>query len=106
MGSGFVFQIDGNFGASAALAEMLVQSHSGRAVLLPAIPRQLGSGSLHGLRLRGGSTLDMEWKNGKVTSVRILPDCDQIIELEMNGETAAVELEKGKAYTWTENSFL
>lgn len=106
MGSGFVFQIDGNFGASAALAEMLAQSHSGRVVLLPAIPRQLDGGSLRGLRLRGGSTLDMEWKNGKVTSVRILPDCDQIIELEMNGETAAVELEKGKAYTWTENSFL
>jgi alpha-L-fucosidase 2 len=68
------FQIDGNLGGPAVIAEMLVQSTAEEITILPALPRQWPSGSLKGVRVRGGGKVDVAWKNGRLTEFRLRSD--------------------------------
>ena len=76
------FQIDGNFGACAAISHMLVQSNEERVILLPALPAAWKCGSIKGLSIVGGATIDLTWKDGKVTACTIhaLKDIDTVVK--------------------------
>ncbi len=88
------FQIDGNFGYTAGICEMLVQSHTGEIELLPALPKAWPEGSVTGLRARGGFTVDIAWKDGKATRWRIAAAEPRAVHIRVNGELKTVLAEK------------
>ena len=111
------FQIDGNFGGGAGIAEALVQSHSGEISLLPAVPDEWESGSVRGMMARGGFELSFEWSGGRVTRLEILSKCGnpcrivgmglnvtsggESVSVKESGDTTCFETEAGKTYKVT-----
>jgi len=84
------FQIDGNFGGTSGVAEMLLQSHGDVIRLLPALPDAWPSGKVTGFRARGGYQVDFEWKGGKVTDFSIRAKQPGKVTVRVNGQTKTV----------------
>lgn len=81
------FQIDGNFGYMAAVAEALLQSHEGKIELIPALPEKWNKGKVKGMKARGGYTVDFSWENGQVTAVKVEAMKAGSVTLSYNGKT-------------------
>ena len=89
------FQIDGNFGGTAGIAEMLLQSHRGEIHLLPALPSSWKSGSVRGLRARGGFTLDITWRDGTLVEASVRADRDGSVRVRYRENVREVGLKAG-----------
>ncbi len=92
------FQIDGNFGGTAGVTEMLMQSHMGFIHLLPALPDAWRDGSVTGLRARGNFTVSIYWKDGKLDHATVVSGSGGTCHLRYGDKTKTLKTQKGKAY--------
>jgi len=93
-------QMDGNFGITAGICEILVQSHEGEINLLPALPRAWGTGSVTGLRARGGFVVDLAWADGRLTSAVIHSRNGRPCHVRYGDATRTVTIASGGVWTW------
>jgi alpha-L-fucosidase 2 len=91
-----IFQIDGNFGATAGIAEMLLQSHAGEVHLLPALPSAWKNGRVTGLVARGGASVDMAWNEGGLTSASVVATRAGDFTIRYRDDRIRVTLQSGQ----------
>lgn len=95
------FQIDGNFGGTAGIAEMLVQSHAGNITVLPALPKAWDTGSVKGLLARGGFETSLSWTNGKLDRLTVHSKLGNPLVVKYGDNIVQTATEKGKTYEFT-----
>jgi alpha-L-fucosidase 2 len=91
------FQIDGNFGGAAGIAEMLLQSHAGEIELLPALPKAWAEGEFAGFGARGGFVVDARWKSGKLERARVASKSGGTARVRYGEKTREVKVRAGGA---------
>ncbi|WP_316767406.1 glycosyl hydrolase family 95 catalytic domain-containing protein [Pedobacter frigiditerrae] len=92
------FQIDGNFGAPAGIAEMIVQSHQGYVDLLPALPDAIPFGEVKGIIARGGFELNLKWNNGKLENVEVKSKVGGTCKLRYKNQAISIATKEGEVY--------
>ncbi len=95
------FQIDGNFGGTAGVTELLLQSHMGFIQLLPALPDAWAEGSVEGLLARGNFEVDLHWSNGQLQEAVITSNAGQPCQVRYGDQTLSFKTKKGQSYTIT-----
>ncbi|CAN5415511.1 glycoside hydrolase N-terminal domain-containing protein [soil metagenome] len=100
------FQIDGNFGFTSGIAEMLLQSHLGEINLLPALPTAWPSGEILGLRARGGHVVDIVWKDGKLKSAKIEFGSDGEVTVAYGSQRKKLNAKRGESKTLYADDFV
>ena len=95
------FQIDGNFGGTAGVTEMLLQSHMGFLHLLPALPDAWKEGSVEGLRARGNFLVNLTWRGGKLVQATVVSQSGEPCKVHYDGKTLNFNTQRGKSYTIT-----
>ncbi|MCF7803103.1 MAG: glycoside hydrolase family 95 protein [Candidatus Marinimicrobia bacterium] len=95
------FQIDGNFGGTAGIAEMLLQSHAGEVHLLPALPKAWPTGSVTGLRARGGFEVDISWADGVLQEAKIFSTIGGKCTVQYGDDVRTFETDPGQEYLVT-----
>lgn len=90
------FQIDGNFGYTAGIVEMLLQNHGDTIYLLPSIPQEWHTGAVYGMCAMNGFTIDMEWKNGKITNLIVHSKLGGLCKLRIEGNNKQLEIKTQK----------
>ncbi len=93
------FQIDGNYGVCAGIAQMFLQCEDGKVRILPALPTEMKQGSIKGLLAKGNITVDIEWKNNKATSVKLVTPFKQTAIINIDGKDIEVSLEPNEIYS-------
>ncbi len=97
------FQIDGNFGAAAGIAEMIIQSQGNEIVIFPALPDALSEGSIRGLKVRGGFEVDLDWSKHKLDKIVVKSIAPNICNIRYLDKSVSFETEPDLAYTFNEN---
>jgi alpha-L-fucosidase 2 len=92
------FQIDGNFGGSSGMAEMLVQSQTGVIELLPALPSELPDGEVKGICARGGFVLDLKWQQGKLQQVKVFSKTGNLCRLKYGAQEIQLATKKNASF--------
>ena len=92
------FQIDGNFGGTAGITEMLLQSHTGEIHLLPALPDAWASGCMTGIRARGNFVVDLSWNGGRLTEALVRSEAGVPCRLRYADATLHFETVRGAVY--------
>lgn len=96
------FQIDGNFGGTAGIAEMLVQSHSGEMHILPALPKAWPNGSVKGLCVRGGFEVDIAWEHGQLKKLKVISRLGNPLKIRNNNKVLVKATKAGASYAFEE----
>jgi len=97
------FQIDGNFGATAGITEMVLQSHAGEIEILPALPNAWPTGSIRGICARGGFDVAIEWKDGKATHIELSSKLGNPCVVRCGEKTIKLQTVKGMTYRLNSN---
>ncbi|MGQ1889351.1 glycoside hydrolase family 95 protein [Thermophagus sp. OGC60D27] len=100
------FQIDGNFGGTSGMTEMLLQSHQGYIELLPALPNAWGKGSITGVKARGGYTVNIFWDNNRLVKAEISSAADAETKVLYKDKILMLSMKKGETRVLDVNEFL